>query len=573
MGICIKQVSVKTVQTTMPTRHFHTWFKLPVLAILLLSATAANAIPVYDSGALNFSTTAQSMWGPGGAIQLNDSLFVGKQWTNSKAGFGGIIGSRTETTIIANPLWWTWKGCKETINFLCGSEPSKGEIKSVVDTRTGARVDLTTSGKFGLEFGYTIDSGSVDANAEFSATAVLPDVNPTQGEFFNLNPLSSLDDGSLTSQSPKIEAYINAIAQLSGSVTAKACLILSGCAQGTAGLPSVNVTQPILVIDPNSLKILPGLPAPIPDPLAEIKLLNQEITLSGTLTPVPNPPFAIPGFKVSTALGTIIDSSPTGTPEFEVDLASLEIQFPDITTSGGVDADLIKSSGRDDFISAKIDLDGVATMAGFPPAGIGLTLVDVPGFKIGVQFDVLDIDAGPDLGITQDFELDPTLMVKLDFSAPLMIDGVAGPKTSWSGSWDALPDFALLETTTFTPTFWLNAALTNSIGFDLGLSGTLDLFKFGGGATVAGIDLLSFGPISLNSLLGFGNELFSTPKLRLPIWDIPFNLGGFNQISASAFTINLRQVSEPGTLLLLLVGFGSIALIRRRKTARPWVLS
>ena len=180
-----------------------------------------------------------------------------------------------------------------------------------------------------------------------------------------------------------------------------------------------------------------------------------------------------------------------------------------------------------------------------------------------MQFDVLDVDAGPDLGITQDFERDPTLMVRLDFSTPVILGGMPGMHTAWEGSWDTLPSIALLETTTFNPTFWIDTMLTNSIGIDLGLSGTLDLFKFEGSVTVVGIDVLSIGPISLNSLLGLGNELFSTPKLRLPIFDNSFTLGGFNTIVASAFTIDVK-VPEPGTLLLLLLGLASVALVRCR---------
>ena len=503
------------------TNRFQRKARLLAFSVLCLISGAAIAAPMYTTGPLAFSTIGQSMWGPGGAIRFQDEIFLGAEWTNLSGGIGAII------------------------------------------LGTGLRADLTTSGKLGLKFGYTVDSGSVDADAEFSATAILPSMDPTRGQFFNLNPMSSLDNGSIGSQSPKAEAFINAIAELSGSVTGKACLTFVGCAQDTLPLPSVAVEQPILVIDPNSLKILPGLPPPLPDPLAEIAILNQEVTLEGTLTPTPNPPFVLPGFKVSTAAGTIIDTSPTGTPEFEVDLASIEAQLPDISTSGGLVGNLIKSSGRDDFLSAKIDIDGVATMAGLPPTGIGVTLVDIPGFKIGVQFDALDVDAGPDLGITQDFELDPTLMVRLDFSAPVTIGSMSGMHTFWQGAWDSLPSIALLETTTFNPTFWLDAMLTNSIGIDLGLSGTLDLFKFEGTATVAGIDLISIGPISLNSLLGLGNELFSTPKLRLPIFGNSFALGGFNMVAASPFTINVN-VPEPGTLILLLFGLGSVASARRR---------
>ncbi|MGY5453489.1 hypothetical protein ACVFI8_21480 [Agarivorans sp. MS3-6] len=416
-----------------------------------------------------------------------------------------------------------------------------------------------------MEFGYTINSGSVDASANFLASAVLPSNNPAEQEFFNLNPNSQLAGGEISTQSPEAEAYISAIAELSGSVTGTACLIANGCMTGSAQLPTIDVNQKIIVLDPNSLKILPDLPAPLPDPLAELSLLNQALTLEGTLTPIATAPFVAPGFKLSTAFGTIVDTTPTGTPELEVEVASIEAQLPNISTSGGVVGNMITSSGRDDIIKARIDLDGIASMYGIPPLGLGLSLVDIAGFKIGARFDALDIDAGPDLGITQDFELSPTLMVNLAFSNPILIAGLEGLHSSWQGQWDMLPSFALLKSTTFSPTFWLDTMLTNSLGLDLGLTGTMDLFKLGAGVSVAGIDLLSIGPISLNEILGFGNELFSTDKLLLPIVDNSFVLSGFNDIKAASFTIG---VPEPTSILLFVCGLIPLLFVRHRKVRR-----
>ncbi len=540
------------------------------LSALCVASGKASATAIYDPGPLNFSTVDQSMWGTGAATKFADSVFVGPQWTNRSVGLGGIIGSLATVTVNTNPVWWAWKACKETIGFPCGGEPSKGQIQEVIDTRTGARVDLTTSGKFGLEFGYTLDSGSVNATANFSASAVLPSVNPKKGEFFSLNPDSSLDNGSISSQSPKAEAFINAIAQLSGSVTATACLIPLGCAAGGTNLPSLNAKQPILSIDPNSLKVVPDLlppenPGGPRQPLAEVKLLNQTLTLQGALDAS-----LTPSFKLSTSQFTLAETGPPGLPDLTFDLASIEFKIPNIaTTSGPFGGSPINSSGRDDVIKARVDIDGVAAMNGFPPTGIGLTLIDTGpgGFKVALQFDALDIDAGPDIGITQDFELEPTLMVSLAFSHPVMIGGAE--TALWAGEWDLLPEIALLETTTITPTFWLEAMLTNTIGIDLGLTGTMDILKFTFTASAGGINLLGTSPVSLNSLLGLGNQLFSTPKLEFPIWDTPFQLEGFESIDAAPFTITVQTAPTPGTLVLLLAALGAAAFAQRRRGATP----
>jgi len=537
------------------------------LSALCVASGKASATAIYDPGPLNFSTVDQSMWGTGAATKFADSVFVGPQWTNRSVGLGGIIGSLATVTVNTNPVWWAWKACKETIGFPCGGEPNKGQIQEVIDTRTGARVDLTTSGKFGLEFGYTLDSGSVNATANFSASAVLPSVNPKKGEFFSLNPDSSLDNGSISSQSPKAEAFINAIAQLSGSVTATACLIPLGCAAGGTNLPSLNAKQPILSIDPNSLKVVPDLlppenPGGPRQPLAEVKLLNQTLTLQGALDAS-----LTPSFKLSTSQFTLAETGPPGLPDLTFDLASIEFKIPNIaTTSGPFGGSPINSSGRDDVIKLRLDVDALATGLGIPVLGFGLTLIDEGGIKIGGQFDALDVDIGPDIGITQDFELEPTLMVHLDFSKPVTIAGLSGLQTFWEGEWDLLPEIALLETTTFSPTFWLDATLTNTIGIDLGLVGTMDILKFSFSAEAGPVKILETNPISLNSLLGLGNQLFSTPKLEFPIWDTPFTLAGFEPIHATAFTIT---VPTPGTLVLLLAALGAAALARRRAGSTP----
>ena len=555
-----------------PAREPLTRRKLaPLLVAFAACAATGNAIAaaLYDAGPLNFSTVNQSMWGTGNAPVFKDSVFVGPQWTNSTVGVGTIVGSVGKVSVNTNPLWWAWKACKETVNVFCGDQPNPGTISDVVDTRTGARVELTTSGKFGLEFGYTVNSGTVNAATAYSATAILPD-GAKQGDFFNLNPDSKLTGASLSSQSPEIEAHINAIAQLSGSVSAQACLILTGCTpKGTLALPTLNLDQNVLAIDPNSIKVLDELLPPANageprQPLAEVKLANQTLTLQAAVAAT-----GTPGFKLTTSQFTILDTT-GGVPGVTIDLASIEFKLPNIATSGG-----LTSSGRDDIVKLRADIDGLAFAVGsgtIPPLGLGLTLIDAGGFKVGMQLDALDIDIGPDIGITQDFELTPTLMARLDFDRPVMIAGLNGPRNFWEGEWDLLPDIALLETTTFTPTFWLDAILTNTIGIDLGLTGNWDIYKFAFTAQAGPVTILESTPISLNRLLGLGNVMFSTPKLEFPIWDRGFQLQGFDAIRAASFIIT---VPTPGTLALLLAALGAGAFARRgagaQRGAKPSV--
>ena len=533
---------------------------------LMTIAMNAGAMPIqaYNSGPLEFSTVNQNMWGEGAATQLKNDKFFGAQWTDKTTSLGGIIGSKTSTTVYTNPLWWTWKACKETINVLCGSEPSRGAEVLTVDTRTRAKLALTTSGKFGFELGYVVDAGSVNADLLFNAGAELPTRPVKVGDAIQLNTSSLLSEGLLTTQSPTAKAYLNAIASLSASVTAEGCLIALGCKEGSATLANFNETLPLLEVNPNAIEILPeALPPKNPggdrEALLKADLFNQQLTLQASLDAA-----GVPGFKLTSNFGTLVDTSPTGVPSVEIDLASLEFQVPEIQASGGVDGDLIKAEGRDDFLKLKADLDGVATLAGVvPPLGLGISLIDIgsgaTNFKVAASLDALDIDVGPDLGFAQDFELTPTLKAIVSFSAPVMIAGML--VDSWEGIWDNFPEITLFENTTFSPTFMLDAELLHELAIDLGLSGTLDLFKVGLTASLGSVKLLG-GDISLNQLLGLGNTLFQTPRAEFGIYDDMFALGGFTNIIGTPFTIQV--VPEPATLLLFLFGILAIAAHRVR---------
>lgn len=559
---CLSSYLIK--HRTIPLRLSKVAFAVFGTLLMTISINAgAMPIQAYDSGVLEFSTVNQNMWGEGAATQLQDDKFFGAEWTGKTASLGGIIGSKTSTTVYTNPGWWVWKACKETINIGCGSQPSKGAESLTVDTRTGAEMDLTTSGKFGFELGYLVDAGSVNADVLFNASAELPTQNVKPGTAIDLNTSSILSDGLLTTQSPTAKAYLNAIASLNATVTAKGCLIALGCKEGSATLANFNETLPLLEVNPNALEILPeALPPKNPgadrEPLLKADLFNQALTLQASLDAA-----GVPGFKLSTNFGTLVDTSPTGVPSVEIDLASLEFQVPEIQASGGVDGELIKAEGRDDFLKLKADLDGVATLGGVvPPLGLGISLIDigsgVTNFKVAASLDVLDIDVGPDLGFAQDFELKPTLKALVNFSVPVMIAGLL--VDSWEGIWDNFPVITLIKTTTFSPTFMVDAELLHQLAIDLGLSGTLDLFKVGLTASLGSVKLLG-GDISLNQILGLGNTLFQTPRAEFEIYNNEFALSGFANIAGTPFTID---VPEPATLLLLLLGFLGIAAHRVR---------
>ncbi|MCP4398393.1 MAG: hypothetical protein GY801_13985 [bacterium] len=257
------------------------WAWLLVVLLAVSFGGQAHALVAYDSGALNFSASNQSIWDTGGGASISANKFLGTEWTNQTMSIDAMLGSATET--VPNPLriaydllyepckllyshdvcvngqsaqqlvlalgdkpssisceWYeagclieagiretarlawdgAWAICKADgfSDYTCkNGQALKLPVAALgaappatitIDTRTGAKVDLSTSGKVGIEAGFTLDSGSVDATADFSVKADLPDgLTVGAGTFFNINSSSTFDAGTVATQSPTATAY------------------------------------------------------------------------------------------------------------------------------------------------------------------------------------------------------------------------------------------------------------------------------------------------------------------------------------------------------------------------------
>lgn len=586
---------------------------------VLAATVPAQAGPLtYD---LSFNTSGQSIWDSGDSFRLNETKFLGVAWQDKKAGVDLMTGS--EDSRLINPLRVTYDAAFATCRGLgnsssvcingqkarapvpkLGSRPSVrscgkfavgckikragdltkraaydvafkacrglGNSSSVcrngqsgrlpvpalgtaparfltVDTRSGVEAEATSDGKVGLELGVSIDSGSVDATVSYQATLDVPDATLlNKANPINFNPSSQLaGTNTLDTSFSSIEVNVDAIMQLSGGVTGEACAV-GACAAGGA-------TYDI-------------------DERAEILSFNKDG--EGGLKFVGLSPADL-GISTPGLSGLPITLDVAG-------LAEATLHLPQPNATGGLDSsgEKLTATGQDDLLDLILDLDNiVATAAGVP--GLFGNSFSFGGAEVG--FDIINLQMGPTIDLQQDFELDPTLFVTLEFDQAVMVGGQI--VTELTSAWDMLPDILFLsDVTKVTPTFFVEADLLNSTLLDFDLEMTIDLLQVFYEFALLNID----GGFGIGNILQEAIDLFDSPAFYSKM----FALGGFDLQIGDSFMVdflnsqpsaptaagarsavnpivlaaNPLAVSEPEGIALILMGLSAIVILRRRRS-------
>lgn len=411
---------------------------------------------------------------------------------------------------------------------------------------TGVAVEGTTDGRVGLELGIQIDSGSVDATVSYAATLDIPDTTGLErGASINFNSNSALAGvNTLNTSFANLELSVDAIMELSGSVSAEACIVVAGCTSGGTSF-LIDETVPILSFNEGGE--------------GGVLLLGQSPSEFGL-------PAETDGFPFSMDVAG---------------LAEITLYLPQPDATGGLDTatNTLKATGQDDLVDLLLDVDNiVATAAGVPGLfGSGLSFG-----PFSASYDIIDVKMGPTIDLKQDFELDPTLWVELVFDQAVQIGGKL--VTELRSAWDLLPDITFLsDLTTVTPTFFLDTYLSNITALDFDLEFIIDLLQINYGVDLLGIE----GQIGIGNVLDEAIDLFTSPALYSKL----FELQGFDLQIGDSFVIalgaestlpttliatsatNPNAVPEPSIILLLFIGLLGLSAASRRNRCDSLALS
>ena len=228
-----------------------------------------------------------------------------------------------------------------------------------------------------------------------------------------------------------------------------------------------------------------------------------------------------------------------------------------VIANGGLQGASLVGSGQDTLMTMTLDIDQL--ILGSDALGYSLDH-DWGAIDYHLGYDIVDVDAGLDINLQQDFALNSLVLVRLDFSDNVLLDGV-GETNTWFGAFENIPDITLLTSQVeVDTTFLLDALLQNDTG--LGFVGSLDTTILEASARIGwdvsgntGSRGFQVGPVYEN-LLGIGLGDIS-------VYSDTFELQGFNVVDGGSFT--LATVPVPAAAWLMLTGLAALGATGRRR--------
>jgi hypothetical protein len=474
-------------------------------------------------------------------------------------------------------------------NTCIGADTWYGCAGFRADTTTGARLELTTSGRVGIYVGAELFGGGVDIELPVNATVNLPD-QVTAGEFFTVTTSGQTlaQDASITANAPSFRAFIDGVFDTENHFFGEACIV-GACADGELDV-DIKLGR-FNVVEVDSSK---------EDPWTVLGLNLKGVPLAKFTKRAPS----------ALNLDGVDETPPLDpTPEFLKPPRLLEVEVSGLQDKAG--PGLVLTADHDVF-DAKLSLTGYAEQFLRPPGSpailknkIPLVSAPDPIPDLGVTYTIANVEVGPVLSLRQKFDLNPMPAVRLQFDVPVtrMESVQVGTVLVKVGEtctlivfctdiFEQQPVFAI------RPVTHADGIVKVVLGEDAQLS-----FNDGIGQLVDRTYLLSEPTLSnttslrarLEATVEFGcleipgigdgcifDETWPTGEITLGSNNRAFTVGGFNEINiAGGHRFNdpggipgpgATAVPEPGTLSLFLLGlfgFGMVSVSKRRKRFQP----
>jgi len=484
-----------------------------ILALVCVAAPFSAAAQVeqtlFDDTA-SYTFVDRSMWGPGSAFVFDYTQFVGIDTNPAPLVIGAGSGDRVEVD--------TFLGTYSLDPYF----------------------QFDTDFKLGVELGASIDSGSLDGNLDYAVSLKAPDQIQVGQAFALTGSATALGSSSFVTRAPTAQAYVDGVLEAYVGGYARFDYVAPGVLAdhdyrwGNRGFTDNNTSNA---------------------PYATVANINERQELIGVNRD---------------QSGVVRYFAPTGDP-FDGDLLfdqvgkgssvslgalSLTAGNIDVVANGALAGGRVIGAGQDTLASMVLDIDHL--LLGTPALGLSLGhdwgIID---YDLG--YDVVDLDAGLDILLQQDFAIEGQVLIDLVFSAGVMLDGI-GVVDHYRGPIDAIPLMTLLsDAVDVDASVLVEAILSNDTS--LGFVGSLETTLLEAWATI-GYDISGS---SGSRGVGVGPVYEDLEQISLgdiSVFDDSFSLG---EAPIGTWSFQLVAVPEPGAATLFALGLLGLAVCGNRR--------
>ncbi|WP_440875769.1 hypothetical protein [Thalassotalea sp. PLHSN55] len=317
---------------------------------------------------------------------------------------------RTEHELVTR--WGTYQGGEaESINFgsISGSKDTciGGRIMGHcvgldnVDTRTGAEVGVATSGQVGLKLNAQASGGSIDVFLPVATTIDIGDVSAANQMFSIGTGVNIENSAAITANAPSFSASLNGILDLDVSMSAVACATFVGCGGSTSNIGVHAGEFNLFGIDLNRDKPFDVFGHELP-----IKVFDKPKNIH---MPTKSNPDGV---------------DDEATPQNPADPSPIigDVTFHTLTDQSGgeITGNGLSLQTNQNLLDAGISLTGLLEAWYGSPGLLHNEIKEKVGpTEAKIEYNILDLQVGPTLGMQQEFNIDPNATVRLEFDQPI----------------------------------------------------------------------------------------------------------------------------------------------------------